>query len=264
MKIGNVLVVYTKFNLKRQKSTISAVKAALGKSSIRNRLVERTRLNKKFFNDADFVIAVGGDGTFLRAAQFIFDETPLLGVNSDPEKKEGFFMQAAGNDFNKKLKKILNNNYKIKKLHRLEAFIGNKKVHELALNEFYIAAERPYLTARYLLYAGKKKERQKSSGILIATAAGSNAWLKSAGGKVLPLNSDKFEYLVREPYCGKVSAKCKLVNGVVNKNEKLGIVFEVGNGILVSDSLSKEYKFRMGQKVTIQMSKKPIHMVSFG
>ena len=98
---------------------------------------------------------------------------------------------------------------------------------------------------------------------MISTASGSNAWVKSAGGKILPSNSDKFEYLVREPYCGRVSAKCKLINAILNKNEKLEIIFEVGNGILIADSLSKEYIFKAGQKVVVKNSKNLLYSVSF-
>ena len=144
-----------------------------------------------------------------------------------------------------------------------EIKLNNKKIKELALNEFYIASEKDYHTARYFLNVSGKKERQKSSGILISTPAGSNAWIKSAGGSILPLNSNKFEYLVREPYCGKISAKCSLINNVLNKNEKLELVFEVGNGIIIADSLSKEHKFRAGQKVIVRMSENPLYYISF-
>jgi len=131
------------------------------------------------------------------------------------------------------------------------------------LNEFYVASEKQHHTARYFLSIRGKKERQKSSGVLISTAAGSNAWIKSAGGKILSLNANKFEYLVREPYCGRVSAKCTLVKGILNKNEKIEVVFESKKGVLIADSLSKEHKFRAGQKVVIKMSKNTLYAVSF-
>jgi NAD+ kinase len=263
MKIKKILVVYTKLLSKEEESTLSLVKNTLKKYDVNYKISNRERLNKKLFQNKNLVIAVGGDGTFLRASHFIFDKTPIMGINSDPRYKEGFFMIAEKKDFKRKLKKILKGNYKIKKLRRLEAYMGNKKVPELALNEFYIASEKQHHTARYFLNIGGMKERQKSSGVLISTAAGSNAWVKSAGGKVLPLSSDKFEYLVREPYCGRVSAKCDLINNILDKNEKIEIEFEVGNGILIVDSLSKEYKFKARQKVMVKMSKKPLYLVSF-
>ena len=263
MKINNILVVYTCPKNDEEKSALGLVRNTLKKCKLDYELSDREKLSKKLFKNKDLVIAVGGDGTFIRASHFIFNKTPVLGVNSDPRYKEGFFMVSTKNDFKEKLRKILNNNFKIKKLQRLEAYIGNKKVSELALNEFYIASEKPYHTTIYSLNVSGKKERQKSSGVLISTAAGSHAWIKSAGGKILPLGSNKFEYLVREPYYGRTCAKCDLFNGILNRNEKIEIIFEMGNGILIADSLSKEHKFGTGKKVTIKMSKKPLHCVSF-
>lgn len=263
MKIRKILLVYSKTTNKEQISTLRIVKSTLKKYKINYKAVHRDKLSKNLFKGKDLVIAIGGDGTFLRASHFIFDKTPMLGVNSDPKYKEGFFMAATRKSFEKKLKRILKGNYKIKKLKRLEACISNKKISELALNEFYIASEKQHHTARYFLNIRGKKERQKSSGVLISTAAGSNAWIKSAGGKILPLESNKFEYLIREPYCGRVSAKCSLVNGILNKNEKIEIVFESSNGVLIADSLSGEHRFKEGQKVMVKMSEKPLYSVSF-
>lgn len=263
MKINNILVVYTKPKNNTEKQTLELVKNTLKKCKIKFSVSDRERLNKKKFQNRNLVIAVGGDGTFLRASHFIFDKTPIIGVNSDPKSKEGFFMMATKKDFNKKFKETLKNNFKTKKLHRLEAYINNEKIPELALNEFYISSAKEYHTARYCLVSRGKKEGQKSSGIIISTAAGSYAWMKSAGGKQLPLESDRFEYIVREPYCGKISAKCKLTNQVMGKDEKIIVEFEVGKGILIADSLSQEHIFKAKDKVIVKMSNKPLYSVSF-
>ena len=73
----------------------------------KNQLRQAEKLNKKLFQNKDLIIAVGGDGTFLMASHFIFDKTPILGVNSDPRFKEGFFMTSEKNDFERKFKKFL-------------------------------------------------------------------------------------------------------------------------------------------------------------
>jgi len=264
MKLKNILIVYATPMNQIQKSTLELVKTTLKKNKICFDIVKREKLNKKLFWNKDLVIAVGGDGTFLLTSHYIFDKTPMFGVNSDPSCREGFFMVSEKKDFVSKFKKLLKKKYKIKKLHRLEAFIGNKKIPELALNEYYVAAERSYHTARYYLTVRGMREKQKSSGVLISTAAGSYAWIKSAGGRELPLYSDKFEYLIREPYCGRTAAKCSLVNGILNKNEKLVIDFEIGNGIIIADSTGKEHIFNAKQKVTIKISNKLLHTISFG
>ena len=123
MKIKNILVVYTKPKNLAEKETLQVVEKTLKKYNVYHTVSESEKLSKRLFFGRDLVIAVGGDGTFLRASHFIFDKTTILGVNSDPKSKEGFFMPAAKNDFQKKFKKILKKDYKIKKLHRLEAHI---------------------------------------------------------------------------------------------------------------------------------------------
>lgn len=263
MNPKNILVVYATPTSSEQKKTIALVKRTLKKCKIRHAIVHRDKLNKSSFENRDLAIAIGGDGTFLKTAHFIFSNMPVLGVNSDPKFKEGFFMAASRKDFEKKFSRILDGDYRIRKLSRLEACIGSKKVPELALNEFYISREKEYKTARYYMAINGKKERQKSSGVIISTAAGSHAWMKSAGGKILPIDSNKFEYLVREPYCGRVSAKCALVNGILDKDDRLEIEFELGRGILIADSLSREHKFKAGQKVVIRNSEKPLYSILF-
>lgn len=263
MKLKNVLIVYTETINKTQKSTLSLVQKTLKKYKIYYNIAIREKLNINLFKNKGLIIAVGGDGTFLIASHYIFGKTLMIGVNSDPDYKEGFFMSATKDDFRIKLKKILKSKFKIKKLHRLEAYIGKKKIPEFALNEFYVAAAIPYHTAKYYFSINGKRERQKSSGILVSTAAGSNAWMKSAGGKILNLNSDKFQYLIREPYSGRTAKKCTLVNGILNKNQKIIIEFEISDGLILADSTGKEHRFKAKEKVVIKLSNKPIYAVSF-
>jgi NAD+ kinase len=263
MGFKNILVVYTKSTSKEQEKTISLVKSILSSYNYSFTTVDRDKLKKIFFDDKDLIIAVGGDGTYLRASHYIFDKTPLLGVNSDPKFKEGFFMSCTREDFSKKFQNILEGKFKIRNLQRLEARIGKRKIPELALNEFYIASKKPYHTARYILTVRGKSERQKSSGVLVSSAAGSHAWVQSAGGKSLPIVSDKFEIIVREPYCGRTASKCQLVNRILERHEKIIIDFEVGEGIIIADSLSNEHMFKSGEKVVVKQSKNPLRSIYF-
>jgi len=263
MKIKNVLVSYAKAINKEQKLALKAVKKTLKKYNIKYKVSKREKLKGKYYKNKDLILALGGDGTFLMTSHFIFDKTPLLGINSDPPNREGFFMESDAKNFEKKLKKILGGKFKIKKLHRLEAFIGNEKVRELALNEFYVASSKAYHTARYNITIKGKTERQKSSGVLVSAAAGSYAWIKSAGGKTMPLESDKIEYLIREPSIGRTVSKISLNKGILGSKEKVLIKFEFGKGVIIADSTGKEYKFDSEQKITIKMSKKPLNVITF-
>ena len=260
MKLTSVLVVYTIPRTSEQASTFGLVKKILKKQKIKFIRANRDKLNKNQFKKIDLVIAVGGDGTFLRAAQFIGKQV-LFGVNSDVKNKEGFFMKADKKNFEKKLKIILKGKSRIITLPRLEAYIDGKKVDTLALNEFYIGPKKSYHAAKYVIGTGNKKERHKSSGILITTPTGSYAWAKSCCNKTLPLNSEYYQYIVREPYEGKVFKDYKLKCGVLKRNQSVKVISEMLDGILIADSVGKEYNFKNGSKTTIRLSNKNINVV---
>lgn len=253
MHIQNTLVVFTTPRTKEQQSALQLVKNILKKCKINFQLYNRDKLNKSHFKNKHLVIAVGGDGTFLRAAHFI-DRQLLFGVNPDMKNKEGFFMKSNKKDFEKKLKMIIGGDAKIKKLPRLEAFVNNKKIETPALNEFFIGARKSYHAAKYILQIGDRKERHKSSGILITTPAGSYAWAKSCCSKVMPLDSKNFQFVVREPYEGSVFKNYELKYGILDKNQHIDIISEMLDGIIVADSVSKEYSFNNRRKAVIKLS----------
>src|SRR3989338_2981124 len=128
MKIEKVLLVYAKPTSKIQEATIDSAKKALEKNNVDYYACIREKLNKRVFKNKDLILAVGGDGTFLIASHYVFGKTPMMGINSEPSSKEGFFMNANKNDFGKKLKRVIDDKFKIKKLHRLEAYIGKKRI----------------------------------------------------------------------------------------------------------------------------------------
>ena len=260
MKLNKVLISYLIPKEKEEKACWNVILKVLKKYKINCVLRKRDKITKKLCNNADLVIAAGGDGTFLRTAHFI-GKTPVLGVNFNPKKKEGFLMQANKKNFEKRIKQILKNRFKILNVTRIEPKINRKKL-DLALNEIFVAHKKAYKTSRLTIILKNKKEFQKSSGVIISTGAGSYAWTKSCGGKSLPLNSKKFQYLVREPCKGKL-LKPKLKKGILGKNQKIKIRSEMNNCIVVMDSLSKEYSLKKGQTLTMKISNKPLKYAVF-
>ncbi|MBI2654913.1 NAD(+)/NADH kinase [Candidatus Woesearchaeota archaeon] len=261
MKLKNVLVVYTLPTTKEYDTTLKIVKNILKKYKIRHHLANRDLLNEIRFHSHDFVLAVGGDGTFLRAAQFIKKQL-IFGVNADVKSKEGFFMESSKNDFEKKLKKIIDGKFKIRRLPRLEAHINGKKIGSYAVNEFYIGPKKGYHASKYVIELGKTRERQKSSGILAATPAGSHAWASASFNMKLPLNSKNFQFVVREPYEGKVFKNYRLKRGILKKRQKLKIYSEMLDGAIVADSVGKEFAFSNGSSAVVSMSNNYLNMVA--
>ncbi len=248
MDITKAVVVYRKSESSRLKAITDVLKA----KGIGYKAIERDSLKKGYFNGYDMVISFGGDGTFLKAASFIDDITPLLGVDSMPGTREAFFSRATINNFSQKISR----RFKVVSLRRLEASINGKALPKLALNEFLITTKEPHHTAIYRLDG----ELQQSSGVLIGTAAGSTGWTKSAGGKVLPLRSKKFQYIVREPYFGKVYKPTKL-NAVLEADDSVRIESCMCSGIIVADSSCNIFMFNRNDKIEVRVADKPLQFV---
>lgn len=249
----NVLVVYTIPRANEQKLSIDSVKNILKEQGIDFTLANRDELSTQQFLGRDLIIAVGGDGTFLRAAQFI-DKQLIFGLNADSNNKEGFFMGCTRKDFAEKLKKIINRKFRVRKLPRLEAYINKKRIGTLALNEFFIGPRKSYHASKYVIKVRKIKERHKSSGVIVSTPSGSYAWTKACHGKKMPLNSKDFQFVIREPYEGKVFKNYKLKQSILKSNESITIISEMLDGILVADSVSKEFSLKEHDEVRIRKS----------
>ncbi|MEK6917246.1 MAG: NAD(+)/NADH kinase [Nanoarchaeota archaeon] len=252
----NILLVYIK---NQNLEVLTSVKKILKNHDVTP--IERDALKNNHYNDKNLVVVIGGDGTFLRASHFN-KETPMFGINPTPSTKEGFFMQADKNDFQNKLNEVLEGKYKLSKLQRLEIKINGKKIPEYCLNEVYVGDVKPYNMFNYIISVNGREEFQRSSGILIGTAAGSHAWLKSATGKVMDIEEEKFQYIARELYEGRITKTYKLRKGVLKESHVIEIAPK-NPGILVIDSISTEYKVKENDKIRITTSKEKLNYVSF-
>jgi NAD+ kinase len=155
----------------------------------------------------DLVVTVGGDGTLLAASHGIPAGVPLVGVNSAPDHSVGFFCAVKKGGAREALAAALEGGLRRVELARMTVELNGQALHTRVLNEALFCHASPAATSRYILRlvaAGADdvlaEEEQKSSGIWVGPAAGSTAAQRSAGGKVLPLTSQKIQYVVREPY----------------------------------------------------------------
>jgi len=174
------------------------VKQVLGKYDLDIKFVES--LHQKDVEWCDLVISVGGDGTFLRASHSIdeMSTVPLLGINSSPSSSVGFFCAGDLEKFPSLLEGILSGHLTRRHLWRMRVAI-NGVIHPLmVLNECLFAASCPATTSRYVLLNGGQSQLQSSSGVWIATSAGSTGAISSAGGMVVPFDEKRLQYKVRE------------------------------------------------------------------
>jgi hypothetical protein len=114
----------------------------------------------------------------------------------------------------------------------------------LGMNDLFIGA-RSHVSARYALEVGDRREVQSSSGVLVATGAGSTGWLSSmfamasglaafTGGSVgaaprLGWDDPRLAYVVREPFASK-SSQATIVAGLLAAGASLTIESHMPDG----------------------------------
>jgi NAD+ kinase len=176
----------------------------------------------------DLVVTVGGDGTLLAASHGIPPEVPLLGVNSAPSHSVGFFCAVKKGGAREALGAALEGTLRRVELARMRVELNGRPLHTRVLNEALFCHASPAATSRYILRLVGERDRivadeeQKSSGVWIGPAAGSTAAQRSAGGRVLPLSSQKIQYVVREPYQANGHA-LRMALGLVQEDQALVI-----------------------------------------
>lgn len=257
MQIRKVVVVYMKDPSHEHGQTMAQVRKCLGNYNAI--YILRKKLSKKIFSGADLAVVVGGDGTFLRTAQHVTGHQLLLGVNSNPRHKEGFFMCCTKKDFKKKLASVASGKFRSLSMPRLESYLGAQKL-PLALNEVFIGDIKPYRMSYYELKIGNYSEFQRSSGLLVSTPQGSHAWIKSAGGRAMQMNKYEYQIHSSEPYFRTLN-KQKITNKVLASGKTLEVTSDMRKGIVVIDSVPREYKFGYGKTIRIKLSHNFLHVV---
>lgn len=198
----------------------------------------------------DLVIAVGGDGTVLDVSHRLVS-TPLLGVNSDPVHSVGYFCACSADQLADVLAAVRSGTISRTLLSRIAIERNGEPFRYPCMNDLLLTSANPAMMSRYVLTAGNRSEQQSSSGIWISTPAGSTAGIRSAGGSVLPLEGDLIQYLVREPYVGKL-VRYELLRGVRHLHEGLEIRSLMQSGQVFIDGPYLTLPFRLGDVLTLR------------
>ena len=141
-------------------------------------------------DEADVVIALGGDGTILRAAR-LHREKPIAGFNLGGL---GYLASIERKDFDKALSMLANGEFRISRRTMLEARrAGEAKPAAIALNDIVLMRELSGHAAMLdLAVDGRGVARYFADGLVFATPTGSTAYSLAAGGPVLMPDSSSF------------------------------------------------------------------------
>ena len=206
----------------------------------------------------DLLCSVGGDGTFLEVARHSVT-TPVLGVNSDPQRSIALFCAADQETVQKRLEAILAGKLREVRLARMQVAINGTPLDFHALNDVLFCHTNPAAMTTYTLRLGDVKEAQKSSGVWFASAAGSTAAIRSAGGRRLPLRSRRLQYLVREPYVADGSPY-RLGKGLVAPGDKVELTSKTRQGRLYIDGSHRHVPCGLGDVMQVSSAAPPLRV----
>ncbi len=135
----------------------------------------------------EVVLALGGDGTFLRAAELARNvDIPVLGINLG---RIGFLAEAETEVLDTVLEHVINRNYRVENRMTLDIVVregGKIRERGWALNEASLEkGPRLGVLGVVLEVDGRPVSSFGCDGVLVSTPTGSTAYAFSAGGPIL-------------------------------------------------------------------------------
>ena len=141
--------------------------------------------------EADMVLCMGGDGTFLKAASYVGNKNiPILGINTG---RLGFLADVSPEEMEDTFKDIYNHNYKVEDRSVLQVISNGQplKGYPCGLNEIAILKrDSSSMIAIHTSINGAYLTTYQADGLVIATPTGSTAYSLSIGGPVIVPHSN--------------------------------------------------------------------------
>lgn len=234
---------------KTHRETLEHVVRILVDEGVEARCINREP-GEHFEVEEDLVITVGGDGTFLDASHSILGQVPVLGVNSAPQSSFGNFCLANKDSVEEILLRILEGKEEPVELTRLRVSIDGEELSTPVLNEALISHRSPAGTTRYLIeLPGEEAQMQKSSGLIVASPAGSSGLNRSAKGYVMKTTAAGFKYHNLAAFIEP--DKPYFEEGELGADEAITVQSEMVDGLIFLDGQHICHPFKRGSKVVI-------------
>ncbi len=164
-----------------------------------NTFGNRFSYSDNIYRDADVIIAIGGDGSFIHTAkQCAIAGRPVLCINA------GNLAFLAGLEANELelLKSLINGNYTKEKHMMLKCFLkydGKNEMIGYCLNDIAVARGKVFNVLNLNAYCdGKIVNFYRADGIIVSTPTGSTAYSWSAGGPVI---DPALQCIILTPLC---------------------------------------------------------------
>ncbi len=210
-------------------------------------------------NSADLLLALGGDGTILAAAEYARRcDVPLLGVNLG---HMGFLAEATDQGFDELAQRIANEDFHLETRMTLDVVVRHPDgtvITDWALNEAVVIHTDVAHPVHLALAAdGQDVSTYGADGIVLATPTGSTAYSFSAGG---PVVWPDMEAIVMAPLAAHGLFTRPLVVGPSSKLE-VGVLSENWTSPELWCDGKRRTSLPPGSSVTTTVGQWPVRLV---
>jgi NAD+ kinase len=228
--------------------------------------------------DAQALIVLGGDGTFLRAVQAVaaaVGEVPILGVNVG---KVGFLSQVEADTLEPTLARLRAGSYSLESRMALEATVqraeggtaaalgpgatgtrrttGTPDRMLVALNEAAVVrGAKPIVIRLDVAIGGSHLATYIADGLLVATPTGSTGYSFSAGGPILDPVSRNLVVTTVAAYLAAIRSV------VVSPSHTVAIRVVDGGDVLLSIDGHIDVPLGVGDTIEVAARSRPIHFL---
>lgn len=149
--------------------------------------------HKDLKNRANFLVSVGGDGTFLDTISLVKDsEIPILGINTG---RLGFLSNTSNSEIDETIDALVSNNFSIEKRSLIE--LSHDSIpfgsDNFALNEVSVLKkDTSSMIIVHVELDGTHLNSYWTDGLIISTSTGSTAYSLSCGGPIIMPGNGNF------------------------------------------------------------------------
>jgi NAD+ kinase len=206
----------------------------------------------------DVLVVLGGDGTFLRAAQAVADiDAAILGVNVG---KVGFLSKVEHHALESVLEQLAAGDYELEPRLMLDVRVvphgGSPGSTHVALNEAAVVRGGHAQVMRLAVDVGDSRvATYVCDGVVVASPTGSTGYSFSAGGPIIEPTSRS---LVVTPIAAYLTP---LRSNVVGPQHVVRVLVKAANDSLVSIDGREDVALEAGDVVEVRARKKPITFI---
>jgi NAD+ kinase len=202
--------------------------------------------------DADIIIAIGGDGTILRAFQNT--DAMVVGVNAGDV---GFLTEIEIDKISEGIRRLRNGDFTVQKRTRIQVSY-NGEILGQALNEAVIHTDSVAKIRRFKVYVNDSLATDiRADGIMLSTPTGSTCYALSLGAPIIDSRVDAWVMVPMAAF--KFSSRPM----VIPTNTKVTVELVLDKGCLLVIDGQREFNLPGGAKVELVRAPTPASLIVF-